>query len=86
MAITISNPVRNVVGNLRTYSGDFTTARGDSTLTITHGMYNVVDSEVNMLKGAVGTQNPKVTHSAGVCTFVVDDTLGNSGTFYFMGS
>ena len=86
MAITISNPTRNIAGNLRTYSGDFTTAKGDSTLTITHGMYNVVDANVNMMKGAVNTQNPKITHSAGVCTFVVDDTMANSGTFYFLGS
>jgi len=86
MAITISDPVRNILGNLRSYSGQFTTAKGDSTLTITHGMYNVVETNVNMMKGAVGTQNPKVTHSAGVCTLVVDDTMSNSGTFYFLGS
>ena len=86
MAITISNPTRNVLGNLRTYSGDFTTAKGDSTLTITHGMYNVVDCNVTMQKGGVGAQDAKITNSAGVCTFVVDDTLAYSGTFFFLGS
>lgn len=86
MAITITSPTRNILGNLRTYSGDFTTVAGDSTLTITHGMYNVVDAKVDIQKGGVGAQNPKITHSAGVCTFVVDDTQGYSGTFYFLGS
>lgn len=85
MAITILNPVRNITGNLRTYSGDFTTAAGDSTLTITHGMYNVADADVNIQKGGLGAQNPKITHASGVCTFVVDDTQGYSGTFYFLG-
>lgn len=85
MAITISNPVRSVTGNLRTYSGTFTTASGDSSLTITHGMYDVRQSDVRIDAGGLNTPNPKITNSAGVCTFVVDDTLGYSGTFFFMG-
>lgn len=85
MAITISSPKRNVVGDLRTYSGSFTTATGDTSLTITHGMYDVRDSRVSLQAGGLNTPNPKVTNSAGVCTFVVDDTQGYSGTFFFLG-
>lgn len=85
MAITISDPKRNVLGDLRSYSGTFTTASGDSSLTITHGMYDVRQADVRLDAGGVNTPNPKITNSSGVCTFLVDDTLGYSGTFYFLG-
>ena len=85
MAITISNARRESVGSLWAYSGDFTTDSGDSTLTVTHKMNYVAKADVDIQKGGVGAQNPKVTHSGGVMTMVFDDTLGYSGSFYIVG-
>ena len=85
MAFTQSNITGNVQGNMRTYSGSFTSASGDTTLTITHGMNYLADFHVTLGSGQVGAQNPKVTTSAGVSTVVWDDTQGASGQYYFMG-
>ncbi len=85
MAFTQSNLTRNVQGNMRTYSGTFTSASGDNTLTVTHGMNFLVNYHVTLGNGLVGPQNPKVTTSAGVSTVVWDNTLGASGQFHFIG-
>lgn len=85
MAITLSNIRKESVGSLWSLSGDFTTADGDSTLTITHGFNYVASDNVSTKTGGVGVQTPKVTHSAGVATLVWDNTKGFSGKFNFVG-
>lgn len=84
MAFTTTNVTRGNHGNFYTISGSFTSAAGDSVLTVTHGMSHIVEDRIT-LDASVGWQSPKVTHSAGVATVTWDDTQGNSGTFYFVG-
>lgn len=83
MAFTQSNLTRNVIGNQRIYSGTFTSAAGDNTLTVTHGMYFVTDVDVQI--NMVGAQVPSVSTSGGASTVVWDDTQGASGSFTFIG-
>ena len=84
MAFTQSNLARTVMGNKVAYSGLFTSASGDNTLTITHGMYNPIVTEA--ILQLVGAQVPKMTTSAGATTFVWDDTQGASGQFLILGN
>ncbi len=84
MAFTTSNIIRGNHGNFYTISGSFTSAAGDTALTVTHGMHHVVEDHVT-LDSSVAWQTPKISHSSGVATVTWDDTQGNSGTFYFVG-
>lgn len=85
MAITLSNVRRESTGSIWSLTGDFTTATGDSSLTITHNFNYVASADINIQKGGIGVQNPKLTHSSGITTMVFDDTLGYSGTFDIRG-
>lgn len=84
MAFTVSNIQRSVTGNYVIISGLFTSARGDNTLTFTHGLNNIVEDTVDL--DAVGFQKPLVSHSAGVMTATWDDTLGVTGSFTIIGN
>jgi len=84
MAFTQSNVRRGNKGDEYSIAGSFTSASGDTTLTVTHGM-NLVSEASIKLDSSVGWQVPKVTHSAGVATVVWDDTQGGSGSFFFIG-
>ncbi len=83
MAFTQSNLKRTVFGDQRVYSGTFTSAAGDTTLTVAHGMYSVIDYDIAL--NMIGAQAPKVSNSAGTATITWDDTQGASGTFMFIG-
>jgi hypothetical protein len=85
MAISVTTVVPGSVGDARSLSGAFTSTAGDTTLTYTHGMYDVRIADFRLAAGAIGAQVPKVTHSAGVATVIWDDTLGFDGTFYIVG-
>ena len=85
-AFTVTNA--HSEGNLRSVHGTFTSAVGDSTMTLdnsTHGLNYIVDYDVTLDTGGVGTQNPKVTISSGTITAVWDDTMGYAGKFYVKG-
>ena len=85
MAITLSNIHRESVGSLWALSGTFTTGANDSSLAITHGFYYVANADIQLSAGGLNTPNPKITHTAGIATFVVDSTQSYSGTFYIVG-
>jgi hypothetical protein len=91
-----SNDGAGVMGNKRWIRGTFTTALGDSTITINAptlgGIYNITDYRVEMT-GSVGGQAPKFSISSGVITGTVDGTgdagdatTGSSGTFFVLGN
>lgn len=84
MAVTVSTTGRTVYGNRVCLYGTFTSAAGDNTVTISHGMYQVDDFN-EVLEGALDYQNPKVSHSAGVTTLVYNDTDGLSGRWKIVG-
>ncbi len=86
VAFTVTNAHSS--GNLRAVHGTFTSADGDSDLSITsttHGLDYIVDYDITIDTGGLGVQRPKVTISAGTITATVDDTLGYSGKFYVLG-
>lgn len=85
MSISVTTVVPGSVGDARSLSGAFTSAQGDTTLTYTHGMYDVRTAIFTLQGEAIDAQRPKVTHSAGVATVVWDDTNAFSGTFYIVG-
>ena len=85
MAQANSNIIGGVVGNLRYWSADFTTAAGDNSLTFNHGLNHIVESHVSLEKGGIASQSPKVTHSSGTATATLDDTQAFSGHAYFTG-
>ena len=85
MAVTPSNVRKESVGSLWCITGDFTSANGDTGFTFEHGFNYVASDEVDLSAGGVGTQNPKITHSAGTATVTFDNTLGYSGKFKFIG-
>jgi hypothetical protein len=83
MAFTKSNIKRTVVGDLNMYAGTFTSASGDTTLTISHG-YNIIwDTDIAL--NLIGAQTPTVSTTSGVTTVVWDDTKGASGVYTVIG-
>lgn len=78
-------PYTGISGNMRTYHGTFTSALGDSALTLSHGFNYVAQCTVSLQRGAVGQQDAKVEHSSGTTTVTWDDTLGYSGDFFLVG-
>lgn len=85
MAVTLSNIRRGNTGDMYSYSGTFTSAAGDTTVTITHGMNYIAVEKVDLQGGAIESPQPKITNSAGVATVTFTDTMGCSGNFYFVG-
>ena len=83
MAVTKSNIKRSVTGDYNMYSGTFTSASGDTTLSIAHGYYSVVDYDITL--NMVGGQNPVVSTTSGTTTAIWDDTQGASGQFCIIG-
>lgn len=84
MAFTITTyPIS--LGNLKGLAGTFTSAEGDSSMTLAHGLNWVAYASVEIDTGGVGVQRPKITHSAGTMTVVWDDTLGYSGQLLVIG-
>ena len=86
VAYTVTN--MHSVGNLRAVHGTFTTAAGDSSLTLapaTHGLNYIVDYDIKLDTGGIQPATPKVTISSGTLTWLVDDTLGYSGKFFVLG-
>lgn len=88
MAATWTVTGANYEGGMRFVYGTFTTASGDSTLSLTsatHGLNHIADYNVTLDTGAVGVQTPKVTVSSGTLTIVYDDTQGYSGKWSVKG-
>jgi hypothetical protein len=85
-----TNDGAGVMGNKRWIRGTFTTASGDSTITINSntlgGINNIVDYSVRLDTGGVAHQNPKISVSGGTITGTVDDTQGYGGTFFVLGN
>lgn len=84
MAFTIT-PYSGSAGNLRTYHGTFTSALGDTALSLNHGFNYVAQFECSLRPGGVGTQQPSISHASGTSTVTWDDTLGYSGQFFVSG-
>ncbi len=85
MATTVTVVGVNVAGNMRYIWGTFTTATGDTTITIATGLSALYGYQVTLDAGAIGTEVPKVSTSGGTITGLVTDTLGYSGRFYGFG-
>jgi hypothetical protein len=83
MAFTKSNIKRTVTGDLNMYTGTFTSASGDSALTIAHGYNYIADTDIAL--NQIGAQNPTVSTTSGTTTVTWDDTKGASGTFCIIG-
>lgn len=84
MAFTVT-PYTGSAGNMRTYHGTFTSALGDSALSLNHGFNYVAQCLVSLEPGGIATQRPSVSHSGGTTTVTWDDTLGYSGNFFVVG-
>lgn len=88
MAVTFTVTNVHSSGNLKAVHGTFTTESGDSDLSIgasTHGLNYIVDYDIKLDTGGIGTQRPKCTISSGTITATVDDAMGYSGKFYVLG-
>ena len=88
MAATFTVTNSHSEGNLRSVHGTFTTASGDTSITLdssTHGLDYIVDYNVSLDTGGVATPQPKVTILAGTMTILFQDTKGLSGKFYVKG-
>ena len=85
-----SNDGFGVAGNKRWTRGTFTTASGDSSISLNFntiaGINNIVDYSVRMDTGGIAHQNPKFSISGGTITGTVDDTQGFGGTFFVLGN
>ena len=82
MAITITVGGSTVQGNNRKVWGTFTSATGDSAVSLTasnHGLNYIVDCSVSIDTGGINTPNPLIAISNGTITATFQDTKGYSG-------
>lgn len=88
MAFTVTFAGSQPVGSRRQVWGTLTSAVGDNTLTLSHGLAAVDMCDIQ-LEGALNAPKPKQTHSASASppntTAVWDDTQGLSGRFTVIG-
>lgn len=88
MAVTYTVSGVNSSGNLKSVHGTFTSAIGDTDLTLNptvHGLNYIADYSISLDTGGINSQSPKCTVSGGTITATVDDTLGYSGKFFVLG-
>lgn len=88
MAFAFTVTAVNSEGNLRSVHGTFTSAEGDTSMSLaaaTHGLNYIADYDITLDTSAIDAQRPKVTISSGTITALWQDTRGNSGKFYVKG-
>lgn len=88
MAFTATITAANSAGNLKQVHGTFTSAAGDTTLTLsntTHGLDYIASYDVKLDTDVIDAQTPKVTISSGTLTAVWQNTQGYSGKFSLTG-
>jgi len=76
------------VGNLKMVHGTFTSAAGDSDLSMAstdHGLNYIAGYQFTTDTGGINTPNPQVTISGGTMTVTVDNSQGYSGKFMLFG-
>lgn len=69
--------------------GTFTSAAGDNSGSLansTHGLNNIVKSNVDFNSAALNAANPKVTVSGGTVTITCDNSDGLSGNWNVVGN
>lgn len=85
MAVTYTLVAADNNGPVLTRWFTFTSALGDGNgetiLTATHGLNQILDAKVTLAAGTIGAQEAKVTfaNGSGTVTWTVDDTMGLSG-------
>lgn len=86
MAFTVSVVGSGSQGSRRAVWGTFTSANGDSAVTISHGLAQLDDLNV-ILEGAMNPPQPKQVHSASSKNTVLtwDDTQAKSGRWRAIG-
>ncbi len=88
MAFSITTSGSNNVGSMRQVYGTFTSASGDSSMTlayVNHGLGFISDYNVTLDTGGVSAHAPKVTISGGTLTITFEDTEGYSGKWSVTG-
>ena len=90
MAVTVTVSGSAPAGNRRAVWGTYTSAAGDNSVTITHGL-SQVDSFFVAQEGALQPQTPKIVHAAtsgstaANTVLTYDDTQGLSGRWRVVG-
>ena len=79
-----NGPTKCVIGTFTSAAGD---GSGETILTATHGLTNVVNAKVDFDSAGIGGPVPKVVvTTGGTVTWTVDDTQGLSGRFEVLGN
>ena len=90
MAFTVTYVSVVNLGSRRMVVGTFTSAEGDTTLTLTktagHGLNGFDKVDISLDPGVLASQPPKITTSGTTITAIWDDTQGISGRFELIGS
>ncbi len=88
MAVVLTNSGTKKFGRMRTTWGTFTSALGDVAVVVNrsvHGINRVIDADITLEPGGMGTPVAKITDSSSNITADFVDTMGYSGNWRITG-